>query len=303
MSASSRGELRSPVRVCKERWPGGDPSQIVPLVAVGEMVRADQPIFKLQKDQQTIPSGLSGLVRSITPRHGVLLESSVVALQCVLGVGRQVPGVLTLWPSESVAEAPPLIPGAILIVQSTLSLSLLYRALQSGVAGIIAGSIALRDLEGFLRTDIIELLDRSESEIEQLPLPSVTLLFTEGLGTSSMSAQAFDLLHAYTGSVALLTGYTSRFQRCYPEIVISFPNESTRAIHSAGEREQDEIALDVGSFVRVRGGKANGEQGIIEYLFLYEQVFASGIRTRAASVRLADGAQRTVPVGLLERIV
>ena len=284
----------------RERWPGGYKGQYVPLVYPGQAVVSNQPVLRLRQNSDvapTVSAGLAGHVVAMTHRGGVVIESQAALVRGTIGAGRQVAGILTLWRSNEAHQASPLIPpGAILIVPQTLSFALLRQAISSGVSGIVAGSIAHCDLEGFLRTDLIRLLDTRNIEQAQAYLPPMTLLFTEGLGVAAMPTRIVNFLCRYQGLTALLSGTTSVRLKICPELVISLPLEE-RLISS-------EVSPDLvlGSLVRVCGGEHYGVVGVVDYFFPYQQVFPSGIHAHAVRLRLGDGSTRIVPISQIEQI-
>ena len=269
---------------------------------------------------KTILAGLHGRVVEITSRGGVLIESYATLIQGVIGVGDQVTGPLTLWHPDSPNNSIP--PGAILVIPGPLPLLLLRQILASGIAGVVSSSIALRDLEGFLHVDLIEFLH--EERIEQRMLlqqhfPPLTLLFTEGLALTSqhprrggqgwplsgnlslpgMPANLINTLTRYEGSIALLSGETSLRNHIVPELIISLPSNSNRL---ASPAVQPSTSLIPGAQVRIYSGEHQGTTGTIDYLFAYEQKFPSGLRTRAARLRLEDGSFLITPLFSLQRI-
>jgi|SRR5438552_767601 len=221
--------------VRRERWPGRYDAKYTPLVYPGQKVLPDQPVLRLQYAQpveyagmpmsatETVLAGLSGRVVSITPRGGVVIEGRVTLVRGMIGVGRQMAGVLTLWsPGESRNKASSLLPdGAILIVPGPINFAFLHQVLASGISAVIASSITARDLEGFLRTDITQLLDFNDIEMAQTHLPPITLFLTEGLGTFEMPSRLLNLFSSYQGTVALLSGVTSARRGISPELLIS----------------------------------------------------------------------------------
>ncbi len=261
-----------------------------------------------------VSAGMSGRVIDITRRGGVIIETRAAIVQGVIGVGNQVAGILTIWNASSLfqspgttptglpvrADAPRSIPpGAILVIPGPLNFAMLRQAMNSGVTGIIASSISSRDLEDFLRTDLIALINSIDIELAQAHLPPITLLFTEGLGTVAMPARTINLLNQYQGSMALLSGATSIRQLIYPELIISL---SVREVQQHWRPVQPDPALTIGSQVRICSGSYEGAIGEINHLFIYQQTFASGVRGRSARVRLEDGSTLIVPLNLLERI-
>jgi hypothetical protein len=310
--------------VRKERWPGGYQARGVPLVYRGQEVVPDQPVLRLESQpqnqqeksdvaalrsspavyalppqNQNIPAGLHGRVVDLTMRGGVVIESHAALVQGTLGAGNQVAGVLTMWSKSSDDSFQTIPPGAILVVPGPLTLALLHQALNSGVVGIVASSIALRDLEGFLQTDYLQLLRINESERAQSQLPPLTLLLTEGIGSATMPAHVLNLLNQYQGSIALLSGRRSLIRNLYPELIISVP---LAEVEMDWQPVQPDTTLFQGAQVSVRGGEFNGTVGRIDYFFSYEQAFASGLRTRAVRLLLDDGSYFVVPAVMIERI-
>jgi hypothetical protein len=260
---------------------------------------------------EVVPAGLRGRVVDLTRRGGVVIEGQAAVLQGTIGAGNQVAGILTMWSSTPsgqsrtgpLQQGPQVIPpGAILVVPGPLNFSMLRQAASSGVVGIIASSISLRDLEGFLRIDLIQLLDAETSEQTQTlqaHFPPLTLLFTEGLGALAMPVRVVNLLSQYQGSIVLLSGATSARQGIVPELVISLP---ARQAQLPMQPVQPNLELTPQAQVRVCAGEHIGQVGIIDHLFAYEQEFPAGIRARAVRLRLEDGSALVVPTTQIERI-
>lgn len=324
--------------VRKERWPGGYKASCVPLVQAGQDVLPDQPVLRVERkakaveavqtlplltlpsvtsgislkaiqteldaatrEIEVVPAGLRGRVIRVTPRGGVVIESQVAVVQGAIGAGNQVAGILTMWQPPNANRAPqPIPPGAILAVPGPVNFMMLRQAVTSGVVGIVASSIALRDLEGFLSTDLLELLNARDSELAQAHLPPLTVFLSEGLGNVAMSVRVMNMLSRYQGSIALLSGVTSVRQHIFPELIISLPKE-TQAVQGASPTTSTP-SLSLGAQVRICSGEREGTIGIIDYLFTHQQVFASGIRTQAVRLRLEDGSFVVVPLLHVERI-
>jgi hypothetical protein len=229
----------------------------------------------------------------------VVIECRAEVVRGAIGVGKQVAGVLTWWqPAIAGQQGPFIPPRAILSVPGPLNFTLLHQAMSLGVAGIVASSISLRDFEGFLRTDLLQLLDRRDIERAQGYLPPITLMFTEGLGILTMPAHTMNLLSQYRGAVALLAGTTSVRHHIFPELLISLPSGDD--VPSAAAPTDSELVP--GASVRICGGEHKGASGVIVHLYVYRQLFPSGIRARAACLCLDDGSFLTVPLALLERV-
>ena len=330
------------ILVRRERWPGGYKTKGIPLVHPGQDVLPDQPVLRLEKNEpveaietvpiprlslpgvidtltypdhssrngdvslnrlhadETLPAGLRGRVVDITRRGSVIIESCAAVLQGAIGAGNQVAGVLTMWQAPDAGRSQQAIPpGALLVIPGPLNFAMLRQAMISGVVGVIASSISSRDFEGFLRTDLIELIDSVDVELAQAHLPQMTVLLTEGLGTIAMPARTMNLLSRYQGSIALLSGATSVRQGIFPELVISLP---AKEVQQNWHPVRPDPILTLGAQVRVCSGDHEGAIGSIDYLYSHEQVFPSGIRARAALLRLEDGSMLTIPLTLVESI-
>ena len=319
--------------VRRERWPGGK-ARCVPLVYPGQDVLPDQPVLRIEQPEkvaetvlagqrlslpaskidinavrdglnaneagETIPAGLRGRVVDITRRGGVIIESRAAQIQGAIGAGNQVAGILTMWQPNNAFQGPQAIPpGAILVMPGPLNLTMLRLAVNSGIAGMIASSIETRDLEGFLQTDLIQLLDSDNVEQTQEHLPPLTLLLTEGLGSMAMPVRIMNLLSQHQGSVVLLSGVTSLHQHIQPELIISL---STKEAQQNWQPVKPDMTMVKGAQVRVCGSEYKGMVGTIDYLFDYQQTFASGASARAVRIRLEDGSLLVLPFTHIERI-
>jgi hypothetical protein len=326
------------ILVRRERWPGGRKRNVVPLVYPGQDVQPDQPVIRLGKQQtieprsisqhssqspieetpttilpgvvkgntqpndevEVLPAGLRGRVVDITSRGGVVIESRAALVQGTFGVGNQVVGILTLWQTSETATSSQALPaGAILVIPGPLNFALLRQAQVSGVVGIVAPSIATHDLEGFIHADITRLLTDIDAEERQARLVPMTILLTEGPGSAEMPASTLNLLSHYQDAIALLSGVTSTALDIHPELIISLPSSE---VQGQWNPLQPDPALALGTQVRVCSGEYEGAIGIIVYLFSHQQVFTSGIRARAARLRLEDGKLIVEPLANIERI-
>ena len=315
----------------RERWPGGYGIRGSALVYPGQEVQANQPVMRLEKpDRQAVEyhgtqkgihadvqqvdeiilAGMSGRVVDITRRGGVIIETSAAIIQGTIGAGNQVAGILTFWNSNNGSQHSGSVPASIsvgttfpiptiFVVPGPLNFAMLLQAMNMGIAGIVASSISSRDLEDFLGINLIALLNSRDIEPANVPLPHLTVLLTEGLGTVAMPARTLHLLNKYQGSMALLSGMTFLRQAIYPELIISLPVQESQQNWRSVEPDP---RLLVGSQVRILSGSYEGVTGEITYLYIYMQTFASGVRGRAARVRLEDASTLIIPLFLLERI-
>jgi len=301
------GSLVTRIEVQRERRFVGYNARSIPLVYPGQEVLADQPVIRLELLQGgeqaqpdppvVLPAGLRGQVVKTTARGGVIIQTRAAVLMGNIGAGQQVAGFLTLWqPTHS--QPSPVPAGAILVIPGPASFAMLRQAVASGVVGIVAGSIEMRDFEGFLGLDAFDLLNSVDIDMAQARLPSLTLLFTQGLGSLSMPQSTFQLLTRYQGSIALLTGVTSTRYALSPELVISLPEAETQRNWQPSTYDP---SLRLGSHVRVRSGANAGITGDIDYFFIHQHRFLSGVQGRAVRLRLADGNTMIVPIMNIER--
>ncbi|HEY0752837.1 MAG TPA: hypothetical protein VGD98_02565 [Ktedonobacteraceae bacterium] len=333
MSYPLGSSLLPRIGVRRERWPGGYDLHSMPLVQIGAHIEPDQPVMRLARDplratlsqvprlaqstsvrrglsavsrsniwaqNEMLIAGLRGTVVRVTGRGSVVIESEVAVVAGALGAGRQVAGPLIIWQVHSSREAAATVPpGAILVVPGPLNLAMLHQAINSGISGVVASSISSRDFEGFVRTNLLDLLHCTNVELPLSHLPPLTVMLTEGLGTIAMPARTLNLLDKHEGKIVLLSGATSLSSGVYPELVISL---------TFAERRESELALKPrtvlapGALVRVCSGSYEGALGEINYLFSYRQRFPSGVRAPAARISLEDGSQLVVPLPVLERI-
>lgn len=321
------------IRVRRERWPGGYDIRCAPLVQVGTQVEPDQPVMRLihSERRDTLPqvprlslptspgpglpgtsksrepfrselllAGLRGTAVGVTRRGSVLIEGEAAIISGSLGAGRQVAGPLKLWQSFGAQEQKPAIPqGAILAVPGPLNLEMLRQAANSRLAGVVASSISSSDFESFLRTNLIDLLHCANVELLLAYLPPLTIMLTEGLGTIAMPVRTINLLDKHQGTVVWLSGATSLSANIRPELVMSLSDAEMGESQLALKPETD---LVPGALVRVCSGSYEGAIGEINYLFAHTQRFPSGVRERAARIRLEDGSQLVVPLPVLKRI-
>jgi len=321
------------IGVRRERWPGGYDLRGIPLVQEGMQVEPDQPVMRLTKiethvalpqvprlslpasvgqglpgavwgyehhQDEVLVAGLHGMVVRVTRRGSVVIEGQAAVVAGALGAGRQVAGPLVIWQARGAQEQPAYIPpGAILVVPGPLNLDMLHQAVNSHIAGVVASSISSRDFEGFVRTNLINLLHSTNTELLLAHLPPLTVMLTEGLGTIAMPVRTINLLDKHQGKTVLLSGATSLSASIYPELVMSL---------SLKEMQEGQLALKpatdltLGALVRVCSGSYEGAIGEINYLFSHHQRFPSGVRERAARIQLEDGSQLVVPLSILERI-
>jgi hypothetical protein len=269
----------------------------VPLVAVGDHLRADQPIAESRgPGQRGLAAGFAGRVVETQqgPRQPwVTIEGVATLIHGLVGVGRQITGVLALLPRGETLAVVPIVPGSVIIFPHQVPLMLLQHAAAGGAAGIIAGSASARELEAFARTDLTQALEGPNSYAAATPL---TVVLTEGLGAASMSTAVYHLLSRRLHDVVLLDGTTEPRRNIRPEVVLTAP------VGAAPQPMPADFSIGVGAVVTVSAGPQRGVRGTIVHLFETHRPNAAGLQVPSASVRLEDGSVETLPLHALDRV-
>jgi hypothetical protein len=182
----------------------------------------------------------------------------------------------------------------LVVAPGRLSKELLANATACGVAGIIASSMLMEELEEVLQVDMTALLDGVAAPESSHPTP--VLLFTEGLGSRPMASPTLALLRQHGGDWALLSGATNPRRTQRPELLISLPLGTRVPAVKADPR------IVNGALVRVSSGDYAGQIGQVVHIFQRPQRLPSGIHTPAVYVRLEKGQGLTLPIYNVERI-
>jgi hypothetical protein len=92
---------------------------------------------------------------------------------------------------------------------------------------------------------------------------------------------------------------TSTRYALYPELIISLPEAETQR---NWQPPSFDATLRLGARVRVRSGPNAGATGDIDYFFVHQHRFLSGVQGRAVRLRLADGSTLIEPIMNIERV-
>ena len=234
---------------------------------------------------------LAGTVIEVIPHEGVVLEADVALIQGIFGIGGEAFGTLCLVaksPDDDLTEH---------VIQAEhrgwITGEAVRKAIEMGVAAIVAGGIDDHDLRNILGYD----LGVAVTGTEKL---GITIIVTEGFGEIAMARRTFDLLAAHAGQQASVNGATQiRAGVMRPEIVIPLkeplPADRIDVGRVAG-------ALNVGSSVRVIREPYFGALGSVTGLPHEQVLLASESLARVVEVRLADGSEVIVPRANVELI-
>jgi hypothetical protein len=238
-------------------------------------------------------AGIMGRVAEVHPDRGVLVDGAAALLSGVLGVGGTASGLLWFLPrGESVAMAV-LQPGCILVYPQRLPITLMQRAAQAGVAGIVASSASARELEGFARVDMTALLD---GQAPLAPNPPLPILFTEGIGDQQMDTVVLRFLTERTGQPAFLSGLCRPRRNLRPELLMApEPNVVPLSL-------PQDTGIRPGALVRVILGEHTGAQGQVVQPLAHAVADSLGRPQPTVRMRLDGGALVPVPLAWIERV-
>ena len=271
------------------------PAGATVLVGMGDQVRPEQPVAEFAGPAGVIPvlAGLAGRVLEVIPGHALAIEGVATSLNGLVGFGPPAAGPLVMLPrGESVALVP-ITPGTIILHPQQASLTLLQRALAGGAVGIIAASMATRELEAFMRADLSVLLEAGATGSPRLPL---TVVLSEGLGARSMHPAIYQLLAQRLNETLWLAGATDPRRGMRPEVLLPQPfGTPTRPTPA-------DSSVVPGAQVAVVAGMQRGARGEVLHIFARRQLDAAGLLTPCANVRLEDGSAAVLPIHLLDRI-
>jgi len=238
---------------------------------------------------------IPGKVVEILPREGVVIATQAAFIQGILGLGGEAHGELRTvvdspedeLTAERISEEDK---DRILIGGSLITLEGFRRAVEIGVAGLVAG--------GMNYTDVTEIMGKAIGVAitghEEL---GTTLIITEGFGKMTMSARTFDLLKSFEGYVAAINGATQiRAGVLRPEIII--PHEEKEEL----EKEGLSAGMVSGTSVRIIREPNFGAIGEVASLPVELHRVESGSKVRVLVVRLDDGTEVTIPRANVEII-
>jgi len=241
---------------------------------------------------------LAGEVTEVIPHEGVVLEADVAVIQGIFGIGGEAYGTIC-----SVADSPDqdltedVIKyehrGKIVVGGRRVTGQAVRRAIQLGVAAIVAGGIDDHDLREILGYD----LGVAVTGTEKL---GITIIITEGFGDIAMARRTFELLRSHSGRHASVNGATQiRAGVMRPEIIIPLAqplnNEARESTGIGG-------SLEIGSPIRVIREPYFGVLGTVTNLPHEQVMLASESFARVVEVNLADGSNVTVPRANVELI-
>lgn len=233
---------------------------------------------------------LPGVVTEVVPDLGAVISARVALIQGIFGVGGETYGRLEICsasPQDDLLpeHLTPALRGAVVVGGRRVTGETLRRAMELGVAAIIAGGLDDADLRALLGYDLGVAVTGSEKL-------GITVIITEGFGAIDMAQRTFGLLKEHAGQEVSVNGATQiRAGVMRPEVIIPLA-KSTKGANDAPRAGQ---VLSPGIGVRVIREPYFGELGTVTGLPAELRWLASGAKARVVEVRLKSGQVVEVP--------
>ena len=240
---------------------------------------------------------IEGVVEEVLEREGVVVKCEGAFIQGIFGVGGETSGVVKVIVDDpaDVLEASLIKPehkGLVLVGGSLVTGDAVNRAIEMGVAGVVAGGIIDQDLVKFLGYDIGVAITGHED------IPT-TVIITEGFGKIRMADKTFNLFKELQGEQVSLNGATQiRAGVMRPEIIA--PGHKPR---HAGEKQAElSQGMVPGTPIRVIREPYFGILAEVVELPPELEVIETEAKVRILKARLADGRVVTIPRANVEII-
>jgi transcription antitermination factor NusG len=241
---------------------------------------------------------VDGVVDSVVPNEGVVMETNATFIQGIFGICGEANGELTIVadsPDQVLTEAmvKPEHKGKILVGGSLITAGAFAKARELGVSGIVAGGFHDKDLKDILGYDLGVAITGTETL-------GTTLVITEGFGEIPMAQKSFDLLKERAGQRASISGATQiRAGVIRPEIIIPFGQLDEGAQDIA---KKERMGLQPGDPIRVIREPYFGEIGHVMSLPRQPTVVESETKVRVLEVDFGDGVGVVIPRANVEMI-
>ena len=238
---------------------------------------------------------IDGEVVAVHPGEGVDIATQAALVQGIFGLSGETHApisVVAKGPDHVVAAADlrDSYSGRIVVCGARISLAAFARAMDLGVAGVVAGGINYQDVKDLLGYDVGVAVTGTEA------LPT-TLVITEGFGDIAMARPTYDLLARHDGCEASITGATQiRAGVIRPEVVIPHGGDSKHG------SPPEAGALELGAPVRCIRAPYFGEIGHVAALPVDLHTMPSETHVRVVEVALGGGGSVVVPRANVEVI-
>ena len=263
---------------------GGFGSRVCQAPISGKVAGVGRGRLLLQAQPQIVRVNalVPGYIVDAEPGEGVVIETVGALIQALWGNGYEAHGVLRMVVREAMHPIRPThinasSQGAILIGGSTVDGETIQDAGEMRVRGMIVGSVPA-------------------GLIPQLREVGFPVIATEGIGTTPMTQEVFDLLQSLDGHEASISGAIgTRWHPTRPYIVIPMPTQ-------VGQMIRADVPLAIGERVRILRGTHRGRSGTIQEMPARCVQLETGACLPGAAVDIGEGEPVGVPFVNLERL-
>jgi hypothetical protein len=245
---------------------------------------------------------VDGEVVEVFEKEGVTVRTTATFVQGIFGIGGEAIGLLDMVVAggKDVMEPAALSSdhaGKIILGGSLVTMDVLNRAREVGVAGIIVGGMGDADLRTILGYDLGVAITGSEDI-------GLTVVVTEGFGKMNMADRTFDLLASRKGMKTSISGATQiRAGVIRPEVVIPLDGSApTGGPTKTGEEDAPSTGLVVGSPVRIIREPFFGRIGTVIELPPELQKLETEAKVRVLKVEFQDKSKAVIPRANVELI-
>ncbi|MFO0827791.1 MAG: hypothetical protein U0572_06525 [Phycisphaerales bacterium] len=256
-----------------------------------------QMIVRGQQQPVEVRAYVSGVVVETMPQEGAVIESEVMLVQGIFGIGGEAFGPLRVAckrPDEHVeaASITSEMRGAVVVGGARMTAEAIRKARDVGVAALVSGGIDDQDLRDFLGYDLGVAITGSERV-------GLTFVITEGFGDIAMAARTHALLTAHAGAFASVNGATQiRAGVLRPEIIVALASQGAGTAH----RAETSGELAIGTAVRIVRDPYFGRIGTVKSLPQEPRILGSGSKARVLEVLFDSGDSVVVPRANVELI-
>ena len=238
-----------------------------------------QVLMEVEPRTIELKAGLPGIISSVMPERGVVLEANGTLLQGVWGNDQAGVGMLLALaksPDEELTRAmlDVSMRGAVVLAGVCLQEEALKSTAEAPIKGLILASMS---------ADLIPLA-------HSLPFPVIVM---EGFGKIPMNSVTFKLLESNEKhDISLDTTNWNPYTGCRPEIVI--PQQAN------GTEPRESDVFEAQQTVRITTAPFAGRIGTIEQLRPGMSVMPNGMHVSAAVVRVGSQYQTLIPLANME---
>jgi len=251
----------------------------------------------------SVTAAVRGYVVDFEPNRSATIETPAAVVQGAFGFGGEQWGVVRLLVTDPGSVITPDMIDArsafmIVVGGAGITAEALRKARKEQVKGIVVGSLDEGELRGYWGDGFDgrwnRLLRSGDGLKEQDDGP--TLLVTEGWGSQPMSSPLFDLLTRFDRQEAHLDGTTRLgVPETRPRLILPI------ARLPGGTAASPSSPFRAGAIVRVLDEAHRGRIGRVESIHEHFRL-PSGVRTRAATVRIGEAERIVLPDMAIEII-